>query len=266
MKNLSLARPIIFLDLETTGTDPATDRIVEVSVLRVDPGGTREARTRRINPGRPIPPDATAVHGIRDEDVRDAPRFRQIARSFLSFLGEADLAGFNILRFDIPLLEREFRDCGLDLGLPRRRVLDAMVIFHRQEPRHLSAAVRFYLGRDHEGAHGAEVDVLAAAEVLDAQLERYADLPREVEALCSWCRPVPADAADQAGKFVWRSGEVVFAFGKHQGRTLREVAVLERDYLLWFLESDFPPDTRDLVDGALKGSFPEPPARQGAES
>jgi DNA polymerase-3 subunit epsilon len=187
LRNLKLSRPLVFFDLETTGPDPYADRVVEISVLKVAPDGSREGRTRRINPGRPIPPEATAVHGIRDEDVRDSPQFRQIARSLLEFLEDADLAGYNVRRFDAPILDREFRDCGMDLGLSRRRVIDAMTIFHRKEPRDLSAAVRLFLGRPHEGAHSAEADVAAAAEVLDAQLERYPDLPRTVEALDTWC-------------------------------------------------------------------------------
>jgi DNA polymerase-3 subunit epsilon len=237
------------------------DRIVEISVQRVDPDGGREGRTRRVNPGRPIPPEATAIHGIRDEDVRDEPEFRRIARGLLDFLGESDLAGFNILRFDVPLLDREFRDSGLDLGLARRRVIDAMTIFHRKEPRHLSAAVAFYLGRDHAGAHGAEADVAAALDVLDAQLARYADIPRSVVDLDWWCRP-PARgaAADVSGKFLWRSGEVVLAFGKHQGRSLRDVAREHRDYLEWMLKQDFPADARRIVEGALRGELPAAPA------
>ncbi len=259
MTNLKLERPLSFFDLETTGTDPASDRILEICVLRADPDGSSETRTRRVNPGRPIPAEATAVHGIRDEDVRDAPPFRRIARGLLDFLGDSDLAGFNVQRFDVPLLDREFRDCGLDLGLPRRRVVDAMTIFHRREPRHLSAAVRFYLGREHEGAHGAEADVLAAAAVLDAQLARYEDLPRSVEDLEAWCRRGAGEnAADASGKFVWRNGEIVFAFGKQRGRTLREVASAQRDYLEWILRQDFPEDARRLVEGALRGDDPAP--------
>ncbi len=197
MKNLRLARPIVFFDLETTGTDPAWDRIVEIAVLRIEPDGRSEVRARRVNPERPIPPEATAVHGIRDEDVREAPTFRQIARSLLAFIGDADLAGYNLRRFDLPLLERELRACGLDLGVSRRWVVDVMTIFHKKEPRDLEAAVRFYLRREHEGAHGAEADVLAAAEVLDAQLAVYEDLPRTVDELARWCAagrgPVAAD-------------------------------------------------------------------------
>lgn len=256
MRSLTLSRALAFFDLETTGTDPMADRIVEIAVLRLDPGGGRESRSRRLYPERPIPAEATAVHGIRDEDVRDAPAFRQIARGLLDFLGDADLAGFNVSRFDVPLLDREFRDCGLDLGLDRRRVIDVMTIFHRKEPRHLSAAVRFYLGREHAGAHAAQADVEAAAEVLSAQLVRYGDLPGTIEQLDGWCNPVPADAVDRAGKFVLRDGEVTFAFGRNRGKPLKEVAASDPDYLTWLLTCDFAPDVRSLLEGALRGEFP----------
>jgi DNA polymerase-3 subunit epsilon len=256
VRALSLTRPLAFFDLETTGTDPTTDRIVEIAVLRLQPDGGREARSRRLNPERPIPAEATAVHGIRDEDVRDAPTFRQIARGLLDFLEGADLAGFNVGRFDVPLLDREFRDCGLDLSLDRRRVIDAMTIFHRKEPRHLSAAVRFYLGREHAGAHAAAADVEAAAEVLAAQLARYDDLPCTIEQLDGWCNPVPENAVDRQGKFVLREGEVTFAFGRNRGKPLREVAASDPDYLSWLLTCDFAPDVRSLLEGALRGEFP----------
>jgi DNA polymerase-3 subunit epsilon len=256
LKNLVLDRPLVVFDLETTGTDPASDRIVEISTLRIEPDGATESRTRRINPERRIPPEATAVHGIRDEDVRDEPPFRSIARGLLDFLSGADLGGFNVHRFDIPLLEREFRACGLDPGLAGRRVLDAMTIFHRMEPRDLSAAVRFYLGREHEGAHGAEADVAAAAEILDAQVARYGELPREAAELDRWLRRTPARAVDRSGKFVWQGPEVVFAFGKNQGKTLKDVATKDRGYCEWILKSDFPEDARELVQEALEGRLP----------
>lgn len=256
MKNLQIQRDVVFFDLETTGIDPRSDRIVEISVLRVAADGDRVTRTRKINPGRPIPPAATRVHGIRDEDVRDEPSFKQIARGLLEFLGDADLAGFNIGRFDVPLLEREFKDCGLVLEMEGRRIIDVMTIFHRMEPRDLSAAVRYYLGRDHEGAHGAEADVAATAEVLDAQLERYADLPRTVGELDRWCSGVPRDAVDRSGKFVWRAGDIVFSFGKNQGRTLREVIDEDRSYVEWILKKDFPADAVRIVREAMEGRWP----------
>lgn len=259
MKNLDLDRPIIFFDLETTGTDPASDRIIEISGLRVTPDGQRDAKTRLINPERPIPADATAIHKITDDDVRDAPPFRQIARSLLDWLDGADLAGFNVARFDAPLLDREFRDCGLDLALPSRRIVDAMVIFHRKERRDLTAAVRFYLDRDHEEAHSAEADVSATLEVLEAQLECYDDLPRTVDGLAQWSRAGRPGTIDPDGKFIWKNGEAVFAFGKHQGKPLKAVAQSTPDYLRWIVSSDFPEEAKQLVSEALEGNFPKNP-------
>lgn len=258
MEHLQLERPLVVFDLETTGTHVETDRIVEIAVLRIDAAGNRESKRRLINPERPIPRQATAVHGIRDEDVRDAPTFRQIARGLLEFLGDADLAGFNVSRFDVPLLERELRSCGLDLRVAGRRVVDAMTIYHKKERRDLSAAVRFFLHRDHPEAHSAEADVAATAEVLEAQLAHYSDLPRTVDELDAWIRGVPRDAVDRDGKFVWQDGEAVFSFGKHQGRTLREIAAEKPDYLEWITGSDFPPEAKELVRRALSGDFPSP--------
>jgi len=262
LEALRLERNLVFFDLETTGIDPAADRIVEITLLRVSPAGEREERTHRVNPLRPIPAEATAIHGISDIDVADAPPFRSLAAGILDFLADADLGGFNILRFDVPLLERELRECGLDLKLAERRVVDAMTVFHRKESRNLTAAVRFYLGLDHGGAHGAAADTDAALRVLEAQLLRYPDLPRDVEQLAQWCRPaVPAGAVDRDGKFVWRDGEVVFSFGKYQGQTLKRVASDQRGYLDWILKNDFPSEARRLVEEALRGRYPEPPSQ-----
>jgi DNA polymerase-3 subunit epsilon len=251
--SLDLQRPLAFFDLETTGTDPARDKIVEISILKIEPGGGRESATRRINPERPIPKEASAIHGISDADVALAPTFGLVARELLALLADADLAGFNVRRFDVPLLDREFRDCGLDLAIAQRRIVDAMTIFHRKEPRDLTAAVRFFLDRDHRGAHGATADVEASLAVLEAQLLRYPDLPRTVAELDAWCNPVPAGAVDRSGKFVLREGEVIFAFGKQKGRALQEVARVQPDYLEWILKQDFPEDARSLVEKALRG-------------
>ena len=155
-------------------------------------------------------------------------------------------------RFDVPLLDREFRDCQLDLALAQRRIVDVMTIFHKKEPRDLTAAVRFFLDREHAGAHGAEADVIASIDVLEAQLARYPDLPRTVDDLDLWCNPVPPGAVDRGGKFVLREGVVVFAFGKQKGRALDEVARVQRDYLEWILKQDFPEDARSLVEKALE--------------
>jgi len=258
VKHLELKRPLVIFDLETTGIDPGSDRIVEIAILRIEPDGSTDCRTRRVNPERPIPPGATAVHGITDEDVREEPAFRQIARGLLDLMEGADLAGFNVRRFDVPLLERELRDCGLELGTTDRRIVDAMTIFHRKEPRDLSAAARFYLDREHEGAHAAEADILVTLDVLEAQLERYPDLPRTVEELDIWTR-ARRNAVDSSGKFVWKNGDVVFAFGKHSGRPLRDIAGEAPGYLEWIAKQDFPEDMLDLVRRALRGDYPPQP-------
>ena len=174
---LELNRPLAVFDLETTGVDPARDKIVEFAVEIIHPDGSRKTQSRRVNPERPIPPGASAVHGIYDKDVADAPVFREVAPALLEFFGDADLAGFNVARFDIPLLDREFKDCGLDFGLASRKVVDAMRIFHLQEPRDLSAAAKFYLDQTHKDAHAADADVAMTTEILLAQLKRYPDLP-----------------------------------------------------------------------------------------
>jgi DNA polymerase-3 subunit epsilon len=251
--SLDLKRPLAFFDLETTGIDPAKDKIVEIAIVRLDPDRSRRGVAYRVNPGRPIPKEATAVHGIADADVVACPSFRDLSGSLLDLLSDSDLAGFNVRRFDVPLLDREFRDCGLDLALAGRRIVDVMTIFHRKEPRDLTAAVRFFLDRDHGGAHGAQADVEASLDVLHAQLARYGDLPRTVAELDAWCHPVPADAVDRDGKFVLREGQIVFNFGRQKGRALKEVARSQPDYLEWILKQDFPDDARSLVVAALRG-------------
>ncbi len=259
MKHLKLTRPLAFFDLETTGIDTDSDRIVEICILKVFPDGGRNALVERLNPERPIPEEATAVHGITDQDVRECPKFRERAEAYLAMLEGSDLAGFNIRRFDIPLLRRELRDAGQDLPMDDVRVVDVMTIFHRKERRDLSAAVRFFLGRELEGAHSAREDVTATAEVLDAQLARYDDLPDTVEALDSWCNPVSRDAVDRSGKFLWKGKEIVFTFGKYRDRTLSSVRDSNLGYLEWILRSDFPEDSKEVVQAALDGSLPDAP-------
>lgn len=234
---LRLRRPLVWLDLETTGLSPQRDRIVEISTLKECPDGACERRTRRLNPGIPIPPEATEVHGITDSDVRDQPPFERIARSLCEFLDGSDLAGFGIARFDLPLLCAEFQRAGVAFQVDGRAVIDAQTIFRVKEPRDLSAAVRFYLARDLEGAHESTVDAEAARAVFLAQLERYPELPGDPEELATALRdPTWVDAE---GKLLWRRSEIVVNFGAHRGKTLRELATSEPDYLEWVLKSDF---------------------------
>lgn len=249
LTNLDLQRPLAVLDLETTGTDPQTDRIVEISVLRLGPGGRQDLRTQRVNPGRPIPAEASAVHGITDAEVAAMPRFEEVARDFLTFLDGCDLCGFNIKKFDLRMLHVEFARAGLSLPLEGRAIVDPLEIFHNYERRDLSAAVRFYCGREHNGAHAAEADVLATVAVLDAQLARYADLPRTVPGLYMHFRE--ANAVDSSGHFTRVNGQLRFSFGKYRGQPLDEVARTKPDYLEWMLKQDFFDDTKKLVRQAL---------------
>jgi DNA polymerase-3 subunit epsilon len=246
---LRLARPLAVLDLETTGVDPATDRVVEVSVLTVLPDGDRQHRTRRVNPGVPIPPAAAAVHGITDADVAGEPAFAHVAGGLDAFLRGCDLCGFNLKRFDLRLLYTEFKRAGIAFDLEGRALVDPMEIFHHFERRDLAAAVRYYLGRDHDGAHSAAADVLAAAAILDAMLDRYPELPRSAEDLHVQFKD--PKAVDSGGKFIRINDEIRFTFGKYKGQPLAVVAKGDPGYLYWILDADFFSDTKDLVRRAL---------------
>jgi DNA polymerase-3 subunit epsilon len=245
-RHLALTKPLAVIDLESTGTDPLEDRIVEVAVLTVAPCGAEELFAARVNPGRPIPPAATAVHGITDADVRGAPAFAELAPEMVRRLSGCDLAGFGIAGFDLPLLCAECARAGVAFALKGRAVLDALSVYRRFEARTLTAAVAFYLGRARVGAHAAAGDALAAAEVLDAQVGRYA-LPAAPAALHGSLVQV-----DVAGKFrLDPGGAVVFAFGKYSGRPLSEVARSDPRYLEWVLTRPFLSDMHDLVRAAL---------------
>lgn len=233
---LELRRPLAFLDLESTGTKPAHDRIVEIAVLKLYPDGHEVVRCRRVNPGVPIPPDATALHGITDADVAGAPPFAAYAVAFYEFLDGCDFAGFGIRRFDLPLLRAEFlRAKQIEFSWRDRAVIDALAIFHSKHPRDLAAAVKQYCGHDFPQAHSAEEDVRATFDVLRAQLDQHADLPSDVSELDRVCNPSEVDWVDGEGRLVWVHGEATFAFGRHEGETLRAVALEAPDYLAWVL-------------------------------
>jgi len=210
-------KPLAVFDLETTGTYVRSDRIVELAILRVDPDGTATYKLRRVNPEMPIPPDATAVHGISDADVAAEPTFRQLAKSLAAFLEDCDLVGYNLRRFDVPLLQEEFARAGVKFELAGRAIIDACTIFKTNERRDLTTAYDFYCGKDLEGAHSAGADTLATTEILLQQMERYSDLPRTAAELHEYCRD--PSWVDEDGKFKWRGGEAVFSFGNHAGNT-----------------------------------------------
>ena len=244
---IKLKRPIVFFDLETTGVDISRDRIVEISMAKVMPDGELIVRTRRINPTVPIPKEATAIHHITDEDVKDCPTFRQIAKSLKEFLEGCDFGGFNSNRFDLPLLAEEFLRAGVDINLKNRRYIDVQNIFHKKEERTLSAAYRFYCDKElGDAAHGAEADTLATYEVLKAQLDRYPDLENDVEFLSKYSSR--GETADFAGRIAYNDkGEEVFAFGKYKGQPVAKVFEREPSYYDWMMNGDFPEYTKRVI-------------------
>ena len=260
LQGLRLDRPLAFLDTETTGLSPASARIVELAVIRLEPDGTRTERVRRFNPEEPIPAEATAVHGITDADVASEAPFRRRARSLAQWLDPCDLAGFNIRRYDLPLLLAEFRRAGASFDVRGRRLIDVQQIFHRQEPRDLSAACRRYLGHDPADAHSALADTRMTLDVLQAQLLHYADLPRTLEGLHALCDEV-GPFRTEVDRWFERDadGTLTFRRGKHRGRALADVASSESDYLLWMISADdMDPEVVDVVTRALHGDPADP--------
>ena len=253
----SLERPVVFFDIEATGTDPASDRIVELSLLRVGPPPMwiEPPRTWRVNPGTRIPVEASEIHGIFNDDLADAPTFDKIASDVAEVFSNADLAGFSIGRFDIRILAAEMLRAGIDFGLSGRRVIDSQVIFHSREPRNLTAALHYYRGRELTDAHGAEADTIASLEVFAGQLERYSDLSGRVDALHEESSIHNDAYCDLGRRFMWRDNEPTFNFGRMRGKSLRWVAADpdDRKYLRWFLDGTFDEDAKAIVREALVG-------------
>lgn len=244
---LNLKNPIVFFDLETTGINITKDRIVEISFLKVHPNGKEEIKSRRINPEMPIPPQATAIHGITDEDVKDCPTFKQIAKSLADQLEGCDLAGFNSSRFDVPMLSEEFLRAGVDFDMSKRKFVDVQIIFHKKEQRTLEAAYKFYCDKTLENAHSAEADTIATYEVLKSQLERYPDLENDIEFLSKEYSSFNNNV-DFAGRMVFNeNGVEVFNFGKHKGKPVTEVLRNEPSYYSWMMDGDFPLNTKQML-------------------
>jgi DNA polymerase-3 subunit epsilon len=260
---LRLTKPIAFFDLETTGIRVATDRIVEISILRQQVDGSVKIRTQRINPEMPIPPEVTLVHGITDEDVKDCPTFREVAHDLVQFLDNCDLAGFNSNHFDIPLLVEEFLRAGIDFDLKGRRFVDVQNIFHRMEPRNLSAAYKFYCLKELENAHSAEADTIATFEILKAQLDRYEGVEHkdrngklsipvvnDIRALSEFS--FGSRSVDLIGHIVYNERNIeVFNFGKHKGKAVSQVLKDEPSYYDWMMKGEFPLSTKKVMT-ALK--------------
>lgn len=243
---LKLKRPIVFFDLETTGINVSTDRIVELSLLKISPNGKEQWMTTRVNPGIPIPPKATAIHGISDKDVADAPSFKEIAKNLAAFLEGCDLAGYNSIKFDIPVLAEEFLRTDTDFNFRKRRYVDAQVIFHRKEQRTLAAAYQFFCNKDLKDAHSAKADTSATYEVLKAQLDRYTDLENDIEKLADFSSF--NNNVDFAGRIILdENGIEIFNFGKHKGKPVEAVFKEEPSYYAWIMNGDFPLYTKKVL-------------------
>lgn len=242
---LRLIRPLAIIDLETTGVNLGTDRIVEIAIVKVMPDGKQLIKRKLLNPEMPISAQSSDIHGITNEMVKDAPTFRQVANELKQFLDNCDLAGYNSNRFDIPLLVEEFLRIGMEFDGKGRKLLDVQKIFHMMEQRTLSAAYRFYCNKELEGAHGAEADASATWEVLVAQIVKYPQLGDNVETILKYIGEEPV--VDFARRFVLENGIEVFNFGKHKGRSVAEILKAEPQYYDWMMKGDFPLHTKQKL-------------------
>ena len=244
---LKLQKPIVFFDLETTGVNAIHDRIVEISYIKVFPDGNEESKTLRINPERHIPEQSSAIHGIYDEDVKDCPTFKQVARDIAAIFVNSDIAGFNSNYFDVPMLVEEMLRAGIDFDITKCRLIDVQNIYHKLEQRTLSAAYKFYCGKNLEDAHSAQADTRATYEVLKAQLDKYHDkLNNDVQFLSSFSKM--NDNVDFAGRIIYNDKHIpVFNFGKYKGQSVEDVLARDPGYYGWMMQGDFPQNTKQVL-------------------
>ena len=251
---LKLKNPLVFFDLETTGINVAVDRIVEISWLKIAPSGEEKSNTQLVNPTVPIPPQVIAIHGITDEDVKDKPRFAELAQSLANEFEGCDFAGYNSNKFDIPLLAEEFLRANVDFDMRKRKLIDVQVIFHKMEQRTLSAAYKFYCQKDLTEAHSAEADTLATFEILMAQLDRYGNLENDIDYLSDFSSQ--HKNADLAGRIIYNNDDIeVFNFGKYKGEPVEEVLKKDPGYFGWILKGDFPLYTKKVLTNIKLRAF-----------
>lgn len=260
MLALKLDRPLVVFDIESTGVLPRRDRIIELAAIKVGVDGSEEEKCWLFNPSVHIPEETTAIHGISDEDVKDCPVFAERAKEVFAFFAGCDISGFNCDRFDVPMLEEELGRCGYNFDAASRRFVDVQRIYHRMEPRDLTAAVRFYLGRDHVGAHGAGADARATLEVLKAQMAKYSQLPKGVAAMDEYLVPHDPLNADRNGMLRWVGGDLCVNFGRKKGESLKKLLLSEPNYLRWIVKGDFATDVKMIVKDLLdNGRLPPAP-------
>ena len=243
---LILKRPLVFIDLEATGLNVGSDRIVEIALLKIHPNGNKESKVYKVNPTIPIPLESSKIHGIYDKDIESSPTFQDLSRELNAFLGGADVAGYNSNKFDIPMLIEEFTRCNIHFDLSNRKLIDVQNIFHKMEQRTLSAAYQFYCNKVLENAHSAESDTTATYEVLVSQLQKYDSLKNDVDFLSQFSSVTKN--VDLAGRIVFNDkGEEVFNFGKYKGRIVHEVFTVEPSYYDWMMKGDFATNTKTVI-------------------
>ena len=257
---MKLSYPLVVFDLETTGTWIEKDRIVEIGMIKLLPDGSREDYVKRVNPGLPIPPNVSRIINITDDDVKDAPPFKDIAKEVLAFIGDSDIGGFNILRFDLPVLEREFFDAGLGFHWRDRNIYDAQKVYHIHEKRDLTAAYQLYCNKGLDKAHSALGDAEATVEIFDAQIKKYGALEQGIESLKDFDYDRSSAYFDKERKFCWWNGELYPTFGKYgRKKHIKDILKDDRPYLEWVLTKDFSEEVKAMVKKALTGEFPQSP-------
>jgi DNA polymerase-3 subunit epsilon len=254
---LKLKRPLAVFDIESTGINRRTDRIIDLAIIKYYPDGTQKSYTFRVHPECKIPPESTAIHGITDEDVKDCLTFKTIAPEVKRVLTDCDLGGYNLIYFDIPILTEEFTRAGMRVNFDDRLVFDAQKIFHAKEPRDLTAALSFYCGEEHAGAHSALDDTEATLKVILGQMEMYDDLPETMEEIDELCNQRDPSWVDRRGRLRAAKGKVVINFGKYQGRSVAALVKTDLKFLEWIIRNDFPRDTQEIIQAIIDGDPPE---------
>ena len=268
---LNLTKPLVFVDLETTGIQVGSDRIIEICLLKVAVNGEVSTLVHRVNPSMPIPPQSTEIHGITDEMVKDKPTFKELSAEIANFIGDSDLAGYNSNKFDVPLLVEEFLRVGINFDIQNRKLIDVQNIFHKMEPRTLKAAYKFYCGKNLDNAHSAEADTMATYEILLAQIERYEGVEyedRDGNISCPIVNDIKklqefttnSNWADLVGHLGYnKDGKEIFNFGKYKGKAVEEVFIIEPAYYDWMMKADFPLSTKRVItDIRLRSKFKAP--------
>ncbi|OGW75489.1 MAG: hypothetical protein A2Z72_04510 [Omnitrophica bacterium RBG_13_46_9] len=257
---MKVTRPLVIFDLETTGTWIEKDKIVEIGMVKTLPEGSRESYVKRVNPGMPIPSNVSRIIDITDDDVKDAPRFKEIAKEVLDFIGDSDIGGFNILRFDLPVLEREMLEAGFSFHWRERNIYDAQKVYHIHEKRDLTAAYQLYCDKELDNAHSALGDAEATIEIFDAQIKKYGSPEHGIESLKDFDYERSSAYFDKERKFCWWNGELYPTFGKYgKKKNIKHILKNDRPYLEWILTRDFSEEVKAMIEMVLSGEFPEAP-------